>query len=222
MKALAPLPTMYMSENYPEFWPTESADFIGDARQLAETMVKIVTSSRKLKKKPEKFFISGPPGIGKTCLKYLLMHLLNVTKWGVMEFSGTDVTIDVVRELHNSLHLTMNDMFGEYRLIVINEADSLPPQAQIRALEMLDKVPPGTFVLCTANSRVQELEKRFHGRFKFSAIQGATIPQIVEFLGWWKVPGKIAENIAVTAGGSLRIACQEAEEWLQTSELVTA
>jgi replication-associated recombination protein RarA len=219
MKSLPELPTCYFHHEYPEYWPTCPEDFIGDARVAATMIARAIEGSRKRGKKPECFLLSGGSGTGKTTMKYLIMHLAKISKWGVQEFNGADVSVDLVRELHAGLHLTANDMFGEYRLIVLNEVDHVPKVAQVRALSLLEEAPRGTIFLATANSNLIDLETRLHGRFKFATVNGASVEETVEFLRRWNIPEAIAKSIAITAQGSLRIALQEAEEWLQSASV---
>jgi hypothetical protein len=154
--------------------------------------------------------------VGKTALCYYAERLLGVSRFAVMEYNGTDVTIDVVRELSASLGLTCNELFGPYRLIEIHEADQVPDAAQVRLLTVLDNLPSRAAVFCTRNANVGELEKGSHRRFKFTRVRGATSEEITELLARWPVPIAIAKQIAVTACGSVALALQEAEEYLQT------
>ena len=59
------LPTKFNTAEYP---PTCAADFIGDAREAARKLERIVDSSMKNGFAPIKLMYSGPSGIGKTSL----------------------------------------------------------------------------------------------------------------------------------------------------------
>lgn len=208
------LPTQYLTRAFP---PTSPDQFVGPARHAAESLVKIIASSKQHGLAPIKLMYSGPSGTGKTSLCYFAEHLLGVSRWALQEFNGTDVTIDTVRDIAMNLHLSHNDIFGDYRLIEIHEADRIPDAAQVRWLTVMDNLPPRTAVICTSNAGAKDLEKRFHRRFNYAAIGGATVDELVELVMRWPIPESIARPIAIGAGGSAALALQEAEEWLQTA-----
>ena len=207
-------PSQYCSREFP---PSSAADFIGGAREAALGLERIIKHALANSCPPLKLFYSGESGVGKTALCYYAERLLGVSRFALMEYNGTDVTIDVVRDLSASLALTCNELFGPYRLIEIHEADRIPDVAQVRLLTVLDNLPSRAAVFCTSNADVGELEKRFHRRFKFTTVRGATSEEISGLLARWSVPPAVANQIAITACGSVALALQEAEEYLQTN-----
>lgn len=207
------LPSQYCSEEIP---PTSAADLIGGAHDEAVKLEKIIKDSVERGFLPIKLLYSGEPGVGKTSLTLLLMQLLNVSKWAVRAYNGTDMTIDVVRDIGSSLHMTHNDLFGSYRVIIVNEADCIPTVAQVGWLSVMDNLPRRTAVVCTCNSKVDQLEKRFQTRFKAAQVRGAKPDEIISLLQRWPIPPAITNSIAKTACGNVRVALLEAEEWLQS------
>ena len=207
------LPTEYLT---PENPPTCPEDFIGPAREAARSLCRIVADSIKRGYLPIKMFYSGGPGVGKTALAYYLRHLVQASRFAITELNGVNLTIDVVRDIGSGLHLSHNDLFGSYRVIEIHEADRIPDVAQVGMLSLMDNLPRRTAVICTANSKVEDLEKRFQRRFKFTTIGSPTVDEIIGLLKHWDIPDAVANGFAVTCCGSPAIALQEAEEWLQT------
>jgi DNA polymerase III delta prime subunit len=216
------LPTKFNSAESP---PTCAADFIGDARDSARKLERIVQSSIENGCAPIKLFYSGVSGIGKTSLAYYARRLLGANKWIIREFNGTDVTIDAVREISDALFLTHNEMFGPYRIIEIHEADKMTEAAQVKLLTVLDNLPPHTAVICTTNKPLKFFEVRFQRRFKFTELRSPKADEIKSLLMRWPIPEPVAKMIADAAGGNVGLALNEAEEWLQTApeaEVVSA
>ena len=89
-------------------------------------------------------------------------------KWSARKLNGTQVKIETVEEIANDLHY--QDLFGTYRFIWIEEADALPPIAQVRFLTLLDDLPNGCAVVCTSNCKIDEFKGRFQTRFKIFEI----------------------------------------------------
>ena len=206
------LPTQYCSKEHP---PKNPEDFIGGARECAATLKRIIEDSVKRGFLPIKQFYSGASGVGKTALAYYAQSLMNVSQFALYEFNGADLGVDDIRKLADTMHLTHSELFGDYRLIAIHEADSIPRVAQVSMLSFLDNLPKRAAVICTSNMNVTALETRFHRRFKFSEVRGASNSEIVQLLARWDVPAGIANHIASMAEGSVALALQEAEEWIQ-------
>lgn len=209
-------PTEYLTKEFP---PEAPEDFIGQsARTAADSLVRIVADSLRHDHLPIKIFWAGETGSGKTSLTYFLCHLLKVdTRFAFQEYNGTDMTIDVIRDITQSLALSHNDLFGEYRVIAVQEADAIPSIAQTRWLTTLDNLPRRTAVVCTSNCNMADLQKRFQRRFKYSQLLGATTDELKGLIELFGVPPTIAQGIAAHSQGSPGIALTEAEEWLQTA-----
>lgn len=210
-------PSEYLDFQHPASSPE---DFIGEGHVIAEKIKAIIEKAKSSKNRAIKMLLSGKPGVGKTCLALYAINLLGGKGWNVSRISGADVTVDYVRQLSGSLNGFSEDIFGEYRIILINETDAIPEIAQVRFLDLMDCLKPGTAIIATTNKNVNDLEERFQTRFKtfFSIEKGATSTEIKNLLvGKWELPEKIAEQIAVQAKGCIRVALNEAEEWLCTT-----
>lgn len=201
-----------------EYAPTTPAEFVGPARDAAEKLDKIIASAQAHDFAPIKVFYGGPSGTGKTALVNYGIRRLGVTKWAVQEYNGTDITIDRIREIEGGLHLTVNEMFGDYRVIAIHEADRVTDAAQVKMLTLLDNLPRRTAVFCTTNKALKAMEERFQRRFKYTQVTGAPAAEIEALLSRFDLPPAVAKSIAMGACGNVAVALIEAEEWLQTKE----
>lgn len=207
------LPTLYLTGQHP---PTDPADFIGPARDAAQKLQLMVAHALANGSPPLKLFYGGPSGTGKTALGYYAQHLLRVSRFAAHEFNGTDMTLDRVRELHASLGLTHNELFGLYRLYCVHEADRIPDAAQVKLLTLLDNLPSRTAFICTTNAELGDMEKRFQRRFKFTRISAPPSEELVALLRRWEAPLAVCRMIATGACGNVGLAMNELEEWLQT------
>lgn len=213
------LPSEYLDENNPA---QSSDEFIGSARHAAVSIENIVRSSLP-RKSVIKILLSGEPGVGKTALSIFTCALLKTNiKWGVRQYSGVDMKIDVVRDIASSLCLSNDELFGPYRIFIINEVDQIPQEAQVRWLDLMDKLPKGTAIIGTCNSKVNDLEKRFQTRFKALPVFAPSVEEIKGLIQKWDVPESVANGIAITANGCVRVAMLEAEEWLQNNHFEKA
>jgi DNA polymerase III delta prime subunit len=196
--------------------PLVPDDFIGDAAKVALELERVVRDACECGNAPIKVMFNGEPGIGKSALaKYLLKLLGCDPKWSTKKYNGTQVKIETVEEIANDLHY--RDMFGNYRLIWIEEADVIPAMAQVRFLTLLDDLPNGCAVVCTSNCKLDEFKKRFQTRFKIYEVDPPK-PHEVEILlrKFITDPLSIA-HIATFACGNVRQALLDAERSLQAT-----
>lgn len=199
--------------------PTSPDDFIGGARDAAKAMALTIAKAKSREFAPIKLMYAGAPGIGKTALSYFARHLLGVNRFACHDVNGTDVTIEFVRDLRSSMHLSANTLFGDYRLICVHESDKMSAQAQAGFLTMLDNLPSRACVICTTNQTIASTDKmereRFTSRCKYTEILPPTPQEVANMLtSKFGVPTEIASQIAVNTNGNVRAALLEAEEWL--------
>ena len=142
--------------------PIAPADFIGPAQKVADLIDKLLANALP-SGSPLKLLLLGRPGVGKTELANYFMARLCCDRWHTTVLNGTQVKIEAVEELAASLRY--RELFGQYRLIRIEEVDKVPVVAQVRLLTLLDDLPGHAAVLCTSNCSVNDLEERFQSRF---------------------------------------------------------
>jgi|SRR6185295_1895616 len=198
-----------------DFRPENPDDFIGPARQLAGLIDRILAAAVP-SGATIKLLLYGEPGTGKSSLARHVCNRLGCSKWSVTRLNGTQVKVEVIEELAARLHF--RELFGTYRLIWIDEADKIPMVAQVRFLTLLDDLPQHTAVVCTCNSNLDELEKRFQSRFQAFEVTGPGVDTLSGFLASrWSVPPAVAKEIAVFANGNVRQALLDAQSYLQNA-----
>lgn len=160
-----------------QFTPKSSNDFIGEniiqrasgtdrtgAARVARSVERGVTLADKNGQSPLKYLFNGPPGVGKSSLVQYLQYLTGCNKWNTTKLNGTECKIDKIEEIARALNYA--NLFGDWRMLWIDEADEIPRLAQVRFLTMLDDLPLGVIVACTSNCRLEDFEKRFQTRFQ--------------------------------------------------------
>lgn len=195
--------------------PQCAADFIGSTREFALLLERAVRRAEANGFSPLKFLINGRPGIGKSELIRYLQRLLRVEKWSVTKLSGTKVNMDALDKVEYSLR--ESNLFGDWRLIQIEEADKIPNVAQVRFLTLLDDLPRGTVVACTSNCRLEEFENRFQSRFQALEPTPPTADEISLLLRRFTNDEPAIARIATMASGNVRQALLDVEGLLQAA-----
>ena len=113
--------------------------------------------------------------------------------------------------------LNYRDMFGAYRVIWIEEADAVPPVAQVRLLTLLDDLPNGCAMVCTSNCKLDEFKKRFQTRFKVFELEPPSPEEIRILLSKFLTNQREITTIATFACGNVRQALLDAESALQAA-----
>lgn len=129
--------------------PKMPDDFIGPAKKVADLLNRLLATVLPAGS-PLKLLLLGRPGIGKTELANYFMARLNCDRWHTTVLNGTQVKIEAVEELAASLRY--RELFGQYRLIRVEEVDKVPVVAQVRLLTLLDELPDHAAVLAIAQS----------------------------------------------------------------------
>ena len=208
------------------FIPTSADDFIGDnvisrqsgdqtgARLVARQIEKAVRMADKNGRAPLKFLLNGKPGLGKSALVLYLQHLTGCNKWSTTKLNGTQCKIERIEEIAAGLHY--KSLFGEWRMIWIDEADEIPRVAQVRFLTLLDDLPSGVIVACTSNCKLEDFENRFQTRFQAFEIAPPPPAEIEKLLQRIapELNGSSAQ-IANFACGNVRQALLDAQGALQ-------
>ncbi len=198
-----------------QYTPLTPTDFIGPARKAASLLAGMVRQSKDNGGEPLRVLINGKPGIGKSALAKYFTTLLGCDKWSVSKYNGTQIKIEVVEDMAASLHYS--NLFGDYRLLLIEEADKIPNVAQVRFLTLLDDLPPGAAVCCTSNCKLSDFEERFQTRFQPIELTAPRDCEIAELLRQWPLNSVDVSMISVGAGGNVRAALLDAQMALQNS-----
>ena len=193
--------------------PTTPEDFIGPAQEVAHLINKLLATALPAGA-PIKLLLLGRPGIGKSELANFFMVRMDCDRWHASVLNGTQVKIEAVEELAASMRY--RELFGQYRLIRIEEVDKVPVVAQVRLLTLLDELPNHTAVLCTSNCTVNDLEERFQSRFLLFDLAPPTGEQIEELLHKLaaQLPLPVIKQIATFACGNVRQALLDADSAL--------
>jgi replication-associated recombination protein RarA len=186
------------------YTPSIPADFIGSARKVAEYLVKALAASRSAECECLKFLFNGPPGVGKSELVKFLQKQAGIHPlWSTHKLNGTEVTMGAIDDMKRAM--AYRDLYGDYKLFWIDEADKIPNTAQVRFLTLLDDLPAGVIVACTSNCKLAEFENRFQTRFtvqELEAVEDAEIAALVtRFI---PNPPQHAAGIAKAAKGNVR------------------
>jgi len=173
----------------------------------------MVSACKKAGLAPIKLLLLGSPGIGKSELAEHFCQLMGVTKWATHKYNGVQFKIDDAEELARTVRFT--NLFGDWRIIRIEEVDRVPTVAQVRLLTLLDDLPPGNALIATSNCSVHDLESRFQSRFQVIQLKPPTAEEIVCLLhGRWQITTSIARQIATLACGNVRQALLDAQSYV--------
>lgn len=198
-----------------DFIPSCADDLIGDARTTALMLEKAVRLAKANGNSPLCYLFAGDPGLGKSALGAYFMRLLGVDKWSTTKLNGTEVKIEKVQDLASSLHY--KTLFGDWRLLRIEEADTIPQVAQIRFLTLLDELPNAVAVCCTSNCKLDDFEKRFQSRFQVIEVGAPSPEDIRQFLARFIDHNDTIIRVAEFACGNVRQALKDVQGFLQAA-----
>ncbi len=208
-----------------KYVPRSALDLVGNdttpqgagARAAALHLERVVQQAKAANNAAIKILMNGAPGIGKTALALYLQSLLGCNQWSTLKRNGTQVKIDSLEEIERSLRY--RSLFGEYRMLHIDEADEIPRVAQVRFLSILDDLPDGIAVVCTSNCKISDFEARFQSRFQVFDIIPPSAAEIEALLADY-VDGQSARQIATFACGNVRSALLDAKGLRQNTQPV--
>ena len=160
-----------MSENrplYEKYRPKTLDEMVGQEH--------VINALRKMVEKkdmPHLLFI-GPPGSGKTTAAYALANELG---WGIVEFNASDERgIAVIREKVKKLAFSAGK-----RIILLDEADSLTPDAQHALRRIIERASPSVRFILTGNEewRIIDPIKSRCAIFRFRKLKDEEVAKIV-------------------------------------------
>ena len=204
------------------YHPTQPTAFIGPARATALYCQQLARQVLANGKDPFRTIFCDPPGVGKSKLANYLAGLLGSSQWNTTKLCGTQATVDQVEGLARQFHLT--DLFGGYRLLWLEEIDSMPPVARSRMLMLCDDMPSGWALIGTSNltpAKFKEMHPPTQRRYTFLEVAPPTGDEIFAFLlqHWPGVPAASVRNIAVMSCGCVGAALQEMDAEVIVSQM---
>lgn len=198
----------------PSDWqPATIEDLIGEPRRVGRILrAKIARMGGDPRSKLKQLFY-GPPGTGKSSLASLLARQI-AGAFALEKTCGQDVDLETVREWERAL--SSPSLFGGWQVKYVDEIDLMPPSAQNRLLEYLDRMPAMHAFFGTSNQQIDGLQERFQTRLQPWKIDAPSTEEIIEFLlkHWPQLTRTAARAIAVGSGGNVRAACLDAESEL--------
>lgn len=96
------------------------------------------------------WLLVGAPGVGKTTCALALAHELGCDPGGDMDvICASELSVESVRELLRGF--SFRPMFGKWRVLVIEELETLHPQTQTLLKRGLEDLRPWVVVIATSN-----------------------------------------------------------------------
>ena len=126
---------------------------------------------------------AGPPGVGKTCAAICLARELFGENWrrNFQETNASDMRgIDVIRTRIKSFS-RIKPIGAEYKIIFLDESDSLTPEAQAALRRLMEMYADVTrFILsCNYSSKIIEPIRSRTMVFRFKPLDRASIKEFV-------------------------------------------
>lgn len=187
-----------------KYRPARFSDIVGN-RMHAIVLSNMVTDAQV----PPALLFSGPSGVGKTSAARILAAEMKATD--VIELdAASNGGVDSIRGL---LDLTRYSTGGGYRIIILDEAQSITPQGFEALLKTLEEPPEQTvFVLCsTAPWKIPDVILSRVIEFEFRTVSENDILERLQFIASeeeFPADLELLQHLAQRAHGNVRSAIQ--------------
>lgn len=201
---MKPLPSNYH--------PKCAADFIGPARACAEFFEQRLCPTLRANPQPWRGLLSGPPGIGKSEIARLVVQLMGIKPFDSEKVNGRQLKTEQVETICRNFHHT--SLFGDWRMLIVEELDTVPPDARSRLLTAVDDMPDKWIFLGTTNRTREEFTKLHEAtasRYEWFELDPPTDEQVLALMAehWPEVPEAIRIHAATMWVGNVRGALKE-------------
>jgi len=128
-----------------DYRPARLDEIVGN-----EANIKSLSSRLKSDDPPRSYFVTGPPGCGKTTIGYVVKEELKISNFDFYEYNSANTKgIDTIRQIISILDRA--PMEGNYRLFLLDEFHEVTGPALNAILKTLEDPPKHViFVLCTS------------------------------------------------------------------------
>jgi len=198
----------------PNTWkPKKLGDFIGTAGTWARMLEEVVKQAKKSKDQSLKYLLHGPAGVGKSEVAKMVAYSLAAKDFDVQVVAGRNLRADDVQKLRNQMGT--GSLYGEWVVLIIEEADTCPRDGQDALLTFLDELPKCRAVLATSNKELGDLTDRFQTRFQHLQFKEPSTADIAKLLARFDgMSPECACEIAEGADGNVRAALLDAQTHL--------
>lgn len=194
------------------YHPQCATDFVGPARACAEFLEQKLCPVLRATGQAWRGIFAGVPGIGKSELVQHLVRLMGCGKWSVTKYNGRQLKTEQVEDICRQFWL--RDMFGGWRILIVEELDTIPPDARSRLLTAVDDMPDQWIFAGTTNKtrkQFRELHEATASRYEWFEVDPPTDTDVMGLMAerWPEVPEAIRMQVATFWPGNVRAALLE-------------
>ena len=156
----------------------------------------------------------GPAGVGKSSLARVVSNRLTAGNIFAVQFSnGQSALVEKIRTW--TYESRMRNMFGDRRVLVIEECDAMSAGALTEWRSFSDNLPPCYDVILTTNKTLKQLQPQLSSRCQTYHFGGCPVDELTEWLtSRWSMPPVMANIVAQEARGDVRAALNKVESCL--------